>query len=111
MRRKHEVINGHKISVWDCPKFIDRYTVVYLDDIFQHPAHHNAEYVNYIAMSDNPFHPQGFCQHGEMPINSVQYKGRGGCFDKRIKFADLPPDCQKAVLQDFEIDEQEAKNG
>jgi hypothetical protein len=32
MRRKHEVINGHKISVWDCPKFIDRYTVVYLDN-------------------------------------------------------------------------------
>jgi hypothetical protein len=46
-----------------------------------------------------------------MKIWDVQYKGRGGCFDKRIKFADLPADCQKAVLQDLEMDEREAQNG
>lgn len=105
MRRKHEVINGHKISVWDCPKFIDRYTVVYLDNPYDNGN------VDYLAMNEQPFSPQGFGQHGEMPLCAVQYKGRGGCFDKRIKFADLPPDCQKAVLQDFEMDEREAKNG
>jgi hypothetical protein len=105
MRRKHEEINGHKISVWDCPKFIDRYTVVYLDNPYPNGN------VDYLAMNEQPFSPQGFGQHGEMKIDAVQYKGRGGCFDKRIKFADLPTDCQKAVLQDLEMDEREAQNG
>ena len=95
MRRKHELINGRPISVWDCPKFIDRYTVVYLD------TQDERGNVQYIAMNSAPFHPQGFGQHGEMPITAVQYKGRGGSFDKRINFLDLPPDCQRAVIQDL----------
>jgi hypothetical protein len=103
MKRKHENINGHNISVWDDPKFIDRFTVVFLDETFKHPAHNNVEYVNYLVMNETPFHPQGFCQHGEMPLSAVAYKGRGGCFIKRIKFDDLPEDCKKAVYQDFEL--------
>jgi hypothetical protein len=102
MRRKHEVINGHKISVWDSKGVIDRYTIVYLDNIYPNGN------VEYFGMSDKP---QYFANHGEMKIWDVQYKGRGGCFDKRIKFADLPADCQKAVLQDLEMDEREAQNG
>jgi hypothetical protein len=93
MRRKHELINGQKLSVWESKNCFDKYTVVYLDD--------NLNTVNYLAMSENPFHPQGFCQHGDMDINAVAYKGRGGCFDKRIKFDELPEDCKKAVLQDL----------
>ena len=101
MKRKHEIINGQNISVWESKNVVDRYTVVFLDDVFKHPAHYNNEYVPYLAMSGAPFHPQGFCQHGEMQLSAVAYKGRGGCFDKRIKFVDLPEDCQKAVLHDL----------
>jgi hypothetical protein len=104
MKRKHEIINGCPISCWQDNDCFDKYTVVYLDEVFKHPAHHYIDYVMYVGMSENPFHPQGFCQHGEMPINAVQYKGRGGCFQKRIKFADLPSDCQKAVLNDISLD-------
>ena len=95
MRRKHEVVNGHKISVWENKNCFDKFTVVYLDEIDKSGK------VQYIGMSEHPFHPQGFGQHGEMDINAVQHKGRGGCFDKRIKFADLPEGCQKAVIQDL----------
>jgi len=95
MRRKHEVVNGHKISVWENKNVIDKYTVVYLDEVDKDLN------VPYIGMSEHPFHPQGFGQNGEMKIYNVQYKGRGGCFDKRIKFADLPEDCKKAVMQDL----------
>ena len=95
MRRKHEVVNGHKISAWENKNCFDKFTVVYLDEIDKRGK------VQYIGMSEHPFHPQGFCQHGEMNINAVQYKGRGGCFYKRIKFADLPAGCQKSVIQDL----------
>ena len=99
MKRKHETIDGHNISVWDDgEKWIDRYTVVYLDEI------NDQGKVSYLAMNAHPFHPQGFGQHGEMNINAVQYKGRGGCFDKRIKFDDLPDDCKRAVRQDLGIE-------
>jgi hypothetical protein len=94
MRRKHETINGNHISVWFSKDSNDCYTVVYLD------TEDNGD-VDYLAMSADPFGPQGFCQHGVMPLSAVQYRGRGGAFDKRIKFTDLPVDCQKAVLQDL----------
>ena len=99
MRRKHEIVEGARLSVWDSPKFIDRFTVVFLDDVSEGMLGNIV--VVYLAMNEHPFHPQGFCQHGEMELNMVAYKGRGGVFDKRIKFADLPEDCQKAVLQDI----------
>jgi hypothetical protein len=99
MRRKHETINGHNISAWDDgDKVIDRFTVVYLDEIDERGK------VQYLGMSTNPFHPQGFGEHGEMDINAVQYKGRGGCFNKRIKFDSLPDDCKRAVYNDLKGD-------
>jgi hypothetical protein len=99
MKRKHETINGHNISCWDDGEsVVDRYTVVFLDEIDDQGK------VGYLAMSSNPFHPQGFCQHGDMMIGDVAYKGRGGAFTKRIKFSDLPPDCQKAVQQDLNFE-------
>jgi hypothetical protein len=95
MRRKHELIEGQSISCWDDgTKFVDRYTVVFLDE-------EKGGRVSYLAMSERPFHPQGFGQYGEMHLYAVAYKGRGGAFSKRIKFSDLPADCQKAVIQDL----------
>lgn len=99
MRRKHETINGHNLSVWDDgDKVVDRYTVVYLDEIDRRGK------VSYLAMNAFPFHPQGFGQHGEMDLNAIAYKGRGGAFKKRIKFDDLPDDCKRAVIQDLGIE-------
>lgn len=47
-----------------------------------------------LAMSSNPFHPQGFGQHSE---------GKPGKHNgKKIKFEDLPEDCQKLVLQELQ---------
>ena len=98
MRRKHELIENRLISVWDDGDSVaDRYTVVFL-------AEETRGQVPYLAMSANPFHPQGFGQHGEMQIDAVAYRGRGGCFKKRIKFADLPADCQRAVVNDLRGD-------
>ena len=95
MRRKHETVLGHPISCWDNgSKLADRYTVVFLD------TETNGK-VQYLGISGAPFHPQGFCQHGEMPIDCVAYKGRGGAFDKRIPFNALPEDCRRAVEQDL----------
>jgi hypothetical protein len=95
MRRKHELIEGRPISCWDDgEKYVDRYTVVFLDE-------EKDGRVSYLAMSENPFYPLGFGQHGEMQIDDVAYKGRGGAFSKRIKFSDLPADCQRAVIQDI----------
>jgi len=47
----------------------------------------------YLGMSGAPFHPQGFCQHGQ----GMPGKHNG----KRITFEQLPADCQRAVLQDL----------
>jgi hypothetical protein len=90
------MILGRPISVWDCgEKFADRYTVVYLDT---EDARGN---VQYAGMSASPFHPQGFGQHGEMPLFMVACQGRGGAFKKRIRFVELPDDCKKLVQQDL----------
>ena len=103
MRRKHEIVNGHPISCWDYGEgYFDRYTVVFLDTLDERGM------VQYLGMSTYPFNPQGFSQHGEMPIRKVAYRGRGGAFDKRIQFKELPPDCQRAVLQDLEPEEEDA---
>ena len=90
--KKHEMVLNQKISAWDNDNTFDRYTVVYLG------TEDRQGNVLYLSMSHNPFHPQGFCQHGDMPVRNVAYKTRGGCFDKRIPFDALPEDCQKAVL-------------
>jgi len=99
-RMKCEEVDGHPVSVWDDgSKVNDRYTLVLMEP-FAHPAHYNAAYVMYYGMNGTPFSPNcGVAQTGEMPLVSVGYKGRGGAFTKRIKFSDLPQDCQKAGLQ------------
>ena len=102
MRRKHEMISGRPISCWDDGDgdICDRYTVVFLD------TRDERGNVQYLGMSAHPFHPQGVGMHGEMPIHMVAHRGRGGAFVKRIQFADLPPDCQRAVLQDLEPEKE-----
>ena len=48
----------------------------------------------YLASSDNPFHPQGFGQHGESRDFLT-----GKHLGKRVRFEALPVDVQKFILQ------------
>ena len=66
----------------------DRYTVVFLDQQERMPGLYAC-----LAMSANPFHPQGFGQHSNAMV--------GSHLGKRIAFEKLPPDCQKLVRQDL----------
>jgi hypothetical protein len=51
-------------------------------------------------MNGSPFHPQGFCQHGEneSPIDRPSY----GHLGKRISWEDLPDDCKEVVKRDYD---------
>jgi hypothetical protein len=61
----------------------------------------------YVGMSANPFHPQGFGQHGghAYPIDAkdgwAPAIGRKCHLGTRIPFDKLPPDCQKLVRDDY----------
>ena len=66
------------------PFFADRYTVLRLDWIGA-----DSGLVESFHMSADPFHPQGFGQHGSSKP--------GRHLGKRIRFADLPEACQKAA--------------
>ena len=50
----------------------------------------------YRAMSGKPFHPLGIGLWGE--TNSCQFKAGGS----RVKFSELPVDCQELVRRDYE---------
>jgi hypothetical protein len=70
-------------------KVFDRYMVLYESENGVFP---------YVGMSENPFHPQGFGQHGEMTTRYSVW----GTNDKVIEFETLPINCQALVLQDLE---------
>ena len=50
-------------------------------------------YVAMIAMSAEPFHPQGICQHSEGTD--------GPHLGKRISYVDLNDDCAKVILMEL----------
>ena len=81
--------------------FFDRYTVCYT---------RKQGGGSYVAMSCNPFHPQGFGQHGEgkngrsVDANKWGFApmiGRKNHLGRRIPFSALPEDCRKLVLRDY----------
>lgn len=73
----------------------DRYTVVFTGRY----KHQTAGQSLYLGMSENPYHPQGFGQHGESdtPIDRPTSRHLG----KRIAFSALPEPCQKLVRADY----------
>lgn len=77
----------------DGGKSIDRYTVLYGAPFWDESM---GRTVPYVAMNAAPFHPQGFGQHGEMPSHNRAALGH------KVRFKDLPIDCQKLVHQDGE---------
>jgi len=76
-----------KLRIYDKPGTIDRYTVVFDD---------GAERINFVGMNAEPFHPQGFGQHGEIHRRNV-----GSHLGKKLRVTDLPHDCKRLVLQDL----------
>ena len=72
-------------------KSMDRYTVCYT------PIESQGEtWWPYLGMSEHPYHPQGFGQHGELRFRKTRQRG-----ERCINFAELPPDCQKLVMSDL----------
>jgi len=83
-------LDGQKIRIYDnFGKTADRYTVVYMGC----PERRHRMFES-VGMDSTPFHPMGICQHG--PATPGRHLGR------RIKFEDLPKDCQKVVRRDLE---------
>jgi len=77
------------INIWDNGgKTLDRYTVVFPDQ-------------SYVGISEDPYHPCGFFQHGDgLKYFVKQPKTFQG--DKRISFEDLPIACQLAIIQELQ---------
>lgn len=87
----NEIILGKPIRCYDNGgKTADRYTAVYMDEP-EDP--HNRWTYACLAMNRYPFHPQGIGIHGIAMI--------GKHLGKRIRFTDLPADCQKVVTRDL----------
>lgn len=94
IREKRLLPNGipKNVRIYDNGKF-DRYTVVYTGN---YKDHHGCEY---LGMSDNPTHPQGFGQHGWS--NDVIDRPKSSYLGRKIEFEDLPEKCQELVLNDY----------
>jgi len=81
----------------------DRYTVVFTgryNNMGIKRGMRKTSTFYYVGMSANPFHPQGFGQHGESegsPIDRPTYSHLG----KKIKFEQLTENCKKLVLDDY----------
>ena len=83
----------------------DRYTVVYAGRYKGRPRGRT----EYRAMSEAPTHPQGiglFCEaegHFDAPSGFPPALGdKSPCGDRRIRFDQLPEDCRKVVIDDYE---------
>lgn len=92
---------------------IDRYTVIYARQSDKAPG--IATQYPYVGMSERPTHPQGFGQHGHSNNWPADYQkskhtgnllwppkiGRKCHLGKRIRFEDLPAECQRVVMSDY----------
>lgn len=81
-------------------KTFDRYTVLYLCTRSDYPTYGQYTY-DCLCMSEHPTHPQGFGQHVEAK--------NGKHLGTKIKFENLPVDCQNLVLSDLKEFDKETK--
>lgn len=96
-------------------KTFDRYTVVFSGRYTRKTA---GEFW-YVGMSEHPFHPQGFGQHGARRPSPAREDGQWHIdrpkyahLGKKIRFADLPPDCRKLIDGDYRyLHDLPAKDG
>jgi hypothetical protein len=90
---------------------VDRYTVVFTGRYDKGEGRYKE--FHYLAMSGAPFHPQGVGIHGSTQYQPADTIKAGGGWNwppalgrkchlgKRIRFEDLPDDCQTCALQDY----------
>ena len=98
---QNETVNGNSIRVYDDSgpdSTADRYTVVFMNRAEwgftrEYIRQTGRDFYPCLGMSAAPFYPQGVGQHSACKL--------GRHLGKRIKFAELPEDCQKAALQDL----------
>ncbi|MFP8488793.1 hypothetical protein ACKGJO_06795 [Gracilimonas sp. Q87] len=76
-------------------KSFDRYTVVFTGRYRKSPYD---DFIH-LGLSKDPFHPQGFGQHGfsDEQIDRPKYAHLGS----PIEFEDLPTKCQTAVINTY----------
>lgn len=87
------LVNGKRYvcKVYDNPETYDRYTAV-----FRGTRYNSGRlYWPYLGMSENPFHPFGFRQHGDLNEFPGTYLG------KRVDFNKLPEDVKKCIIQEL----------
>ena len=75
----------------------DRFTVVFTGRY----GHKTGNETWIIGMCEAPYSPQGVCLHSPLPYNERPDFPTYGHLGKKIKFDDLPKDCQKVVLEDY----------
>lgn len=83
------------LAIYDDSRTFDRYTV-----FFTEPAYGTtyADMVlSYIGMSENPFHPQGFGQNGELTAHDTA-RFRYENSKRAAKWSSLPEAVKKCVL-------------
>jgi len=102
--RCYDAAGSHEAG--QTPSF-DRFTVVFTGK-YRKGTGYNKDNFQYVGMSEFPFHPQGFGQHGEsqtqIDVNKSGFApaiGRRCHLGKRMPFNQLPPDCKKLVLRDY----------
>ena len=107
-RRARLIHNGKPVHVrcYDqgVNKCADHYTVCFVG---RYPK--DGREFMYLAMSEHPFHPQGFGQHGWTTGASADALngrwapriGRRCHLGVRIPFDDLPTDCKALVLREY----------
>ncbi len=96
-REEQFMPNGvpRKIRIYDNGgKTIDRYTVVFTGNYKGRDGQ-----CDYLGMSEDPFHPQGFGQHGES--DTIIDRPTYGHLGKKITFDKLPKDCQEWVITNY----------
>ena len=71
--------------------YLDRYTVVF-----------NDKYLTYLGMSAQPFHPLGFCQHGELGHQGFKFNSDLSHLGNEITIDNLPAACKLAIERDLE---------
>ena len=87
------------LAIYDHPDFADRYTVIYREVL----TYGRREIMNYVSMSENPFHPQGVGMHGEFDAWQCRnYRAANG--HRKCKWSALPERCKQLVRQDLAAD-------
>ena len=97
-----EMICRSRVSCWDLGPDgpLDRYTAVFLD--FAFGSRDGVIRIPYLRMNDMPASPTGFRQH-DIITERCYLLGRES-LGKRIRFADLPDECRRAVEADLAED-------